>query len=84
MASDGLSINTTVISIIAVSIGVVLIGSLLAPIAADVMADLTATDSSGNALYEDGGTWSNLIGVVVIMAILGLVIVAVNNYTKKN
>lgn len=84
MASDGLSINTTVISIIAVSIGVVLIGSLLAPIASDVMAQLTATDAGGNPVYENGGTWSSLIGVVVVMAILGLVIVAVNNYTKKN
>lgn len=82
MASEGLSINTTVISIIAVSIGVVLIGSLLAPIASDVMAQLTATNN-GVAVYENGETWSSLIGVVVIMAILGLVIVAVNNYTKK-
>ena len=77
MASTcGLSINSVVITIIALAIGIVLIGSMLAPIASDVMADMT--DLGG-----DGATWANLVGVVVIMAVLGLVIVAVNNYTKK-
>ena len=71
-----LSINGVVITIIAIALGIVLIGSLLAPIASDVMADLTA-------LGGDGTTWANLVGVTVVMAILGLVIVAVNNYTKR-
>ena len=77
MASNGLSINSVALTIIALAIGIVLIGSLLAPIANDVMGDLT--DLGG-----DGGSWANLVGVTVIVAILGLIIVAVNNYTKKN
>lgn len=77
MASEGgLSINSVVITIIALAIGIVLIGSMLAPIASDVMADMTS-------IGGDAATWANLVGVVVIMAVLGLVIVAVNSYTKK-
>ena len=76
MASSGLSINSVVITIIAIAIGIVMIGSLLSPIAVNAMESLTA-------LGGDGATWANLVGVVVIMAILGLIIVAVNQYTKK-
>ena len=77
MASNGLSINSVVITIIAVAVGLVLIGSLLAPTANNVMADLVA-------LGGDGASWANLVGVVVIVSILGLIIVAVNEYTKKS
>ena len=76
MASAGLSINSVVITIIAIAIGIVMIGSLLAPQAVSVMNDLTA-------LGSDGASWANLVGVVVVVAILGLIIVAVNQYTKK-
>ena len=84
MASNGLSINSVVITVIAIAVGLVLIGSLLAPIASDVMTQLTATDSDGAAIYSEGGSWANLVGVVVIVSILGLIIVAVNEYTKKS
>lgn len=70
-----LSITNTVMGIIAVAIGLVLIGSLLSPIATDVMASLT--EQGGDAI-----TWANLVGITVIMSILGLVIVAVNSFTK--
>lgn|GEM_PF-2917621 len=76
MASAGLSINSVVITIIAIAIGIVMIGSLLAPQAVSVMNDLTS-------LGDDGASWANLVGVVVVVAILGLIIVAVNQYTKK-
>lgn len=76
MASSGLSINSVVITIIAIAIGIVMIGSLLSPIAVNTMESMTG-------LGSDGATWANLVGVVVIMAILGLIIVAVNQYTKK-
>lgn len=76
MAVGGLSINSVVITIIALAIGIVLIGSLLAPVAADVMFDLSE-------LGGDGSTWSSLVGVTVVFAILGLIIVAVNQYTKN-
>ena len=71
-----LSINGTVITIVAIAIGLVTIGSVLAPIASDVMADLSEN-------YGDrGATWASLVGVVVLLSILGLVIVAVNGYTN--
>ena len=76
MASAGLSINSVVITIIAIAIGIVMIGSLLVPTAVNVMGDLTL-------LGDDGASWANLVGVVVVVAILGLIIVAVNQYTKK-
>lgn len=82
MASDGLSVNAVIMTIISVSLGIVMIGSLLAPIASDVMSDLTAT-VDGVAVYASGETWASLIGVVVMMVILGLVVLSVNQYTKK-
>lgn len=72
-----LSINNTVMAVIAVAIGLVLIGSLLAPIASDVMLQLVDVNS------EEGKTWADLVGITVIMSILGLVIVAVNSFTKR-
>lgn len=76
MASQGLSINSVVITILALAIGIVLIGSLLAPTAMDVMASLTE-------LGGEAATWANLVGVVVVISTLGLIIVAVNSYTKN-
>lgn len=72
-----LSLNGTVMAILSVAIGLILIGSLLAPIASDVMADLTANYGG------DGATWASLVGVTVVISILGLIIVAVNNYTRR-
>lgn len=71
-----LSINSVVMAILAVAIGLILIGSMLAPVATDVMTDLTA-------LGDDGATWSSLVGVTVVISILGLIIVAINNYTRR-
>lgn len=77
MASNGgLSVNAVVLTILAVAIGIVLIGSLLAPIAADVMTDL-------NGMGGDGDQWAQLVGVTVVCSILGLVILAINSYTRK-
>lgn len=84
--ASGLSINTVALTIVAVSIGIVLIGSLLAPVASDVMAQLTATHVVNEVtvpVFEEGESWAKLIGVVVIIAIIGLVVVAINSYTKK-
>lgn len=71
-----LSINAVVLTTISVAIGLVLIGSLLSPIAISVMDDLSS-------MGGDGVTWASLVGVTVIMSILGLIIIAVNNYTKR-
>lgn len=78
----GLSINGVTTTVIAVAVGLVMIGSLLAPIAQDVMDTLTH-ETGGVADFSEGATWASLIGVVVLICILGLVIVAVNNYTKS-
>lgn len=84
--ASGLSINSVALTIVAVSIGIVLIGSLLAPVASDVMAHLTSThivNGVTTPLFDEGESWAKLIGVVVIVAIIGLVVVAINSYTKK-
>ena len=71
-----LSVNATVLTIVSIAIGLVCIGSILAPIASEVAADLTEN-------YGDqGASWASLVGVTVIVCILGLIIVAVNGYTN--
>lgn len=76
ISNMALSINGTVITIVAIAIGLVTIGSVLAPIATDVMDDLTSN-------YGDqGASWASLVGVTVVISILGLIIVAVNGYTN--
>lgn len=70
-----LSINGTVITIVAIAIGLVTIGSVLAPISVDVQEQLSS--------YGDqGASWASLVGVTVVISILGLIIVAVNGYTN--
>ena len=76
-----LSINGTVLTIVSVAVGLILVGSLLAPIAQDVMDDLTH-ETGGVADYTDGATWASLVGVLVLFSIVGLLIVAVNGYTN--
>lgn len=84
--ASGLSINQVAITIVAITLGIVLIGSLLAPVASDVMSELTATtivDGQTVPVFENGGSWASLVSVVVIVAIIGLVVVAINSYTRK-
>lgn len=78
----GLSINGTVMTVVAVAVGLIMIGSVLAPIAQDVMDDFTAS-SGGVPIYDNGASWASLVGVTVLLSIVGLVIVAVNGYTGK-
>lgn len=76
-----LSISGTVMTICCVAIGLVLCGSLLAPVADSVMSTLTH-ETGGVPDFAEGQTWASLIGVCVLFCILGLVIVAVNGYTN--
>lgn len=71
-----LSVNNVVMAILAVAIGLILIGSLLSPIAVDVMADLAS-------MGEDGARWSSMVSITVIVSLLGLIIVAINNFVKR-
>ena len=76
-----LSINGTVLTVVSVAIGLILVGSLLAPVAQSVMDDLTH-ETGGVADYTEGATWASLVGVLVLFSIIGLLIVAVNGYTN--
>jgi len=76
-----LSINGTVTTVIAIAIGLVMIGSLLAPIAQDVMDTLTH-ETGGVPDFTQGATWASLVGVLVLFCIIGLLVVAVNGYTN--
>lgn len=71
-----LSVNTVVLTVCAVAVGLIMIGSLLAPIASGVMSDLV--DLGG-----DGANWADLVGVTVVMSILALIVMAINSYTKS-
>ena len=76
-----LSINGTVITIISVCLGLIMIGSVLAPVAQDVMDTLTH-ETGGVPDFTNGATWASLVGVCVLFCILGLLIIAVNGYTN--
>jgi len=76
-----LSINGTVITIVSVCVGLICIGSVLAPVAQDVMDQLTH-ETGGVPDFTEGATWASLVGVCVLFCILGLLIVAVNGYTN--
>ena len=78
----GLSINGVTTTVVALAIGLVMIGSLLAPVAQDVMDTLTH-ETGGVPDFTEGATWASIVGVVVLFSIMGLLIVAVNNYTKS-
>ena len=75
--------NEVVLTVVTIAVALVVIGSVLAPIAQDVMDDFTATDAGGNPIYENGASWASLVGIVVLMSVLALVLVAINGYTKN-
>lgn len=77
-----MSINGVVLTVVAVAVGLICVGSILSPIAQSVMDEFTA-EVDGVAVYENGASWASLVGVTVLLSILGLVIVAVNGYTGK-
>lgn len=80
ISNMALSINNTVLAIMSVAVGIILIGSLLAPIVQSTVDDLTAT-VNGVPVYDNGASWASLISVVVVICILGLIIIAINQYT---
>lgn len=62
-------------TIVSVTIGVILVGSLLIPTASEVIDDLTAAGQD---------SWASLVGVVVVMTLISLVVVALYAWTSKN
>lgn len=75
--------NEVVLTVVTIAVALVVIGSVLAPIAQDVMDDFTAVDSGGNPIYDNGASWASLVGIVVLLSVLALVLVAINGYTKN-
>lgn len=70
-----MDVRTVVMTIVSVTIGVILVGSLLIPTATDVIDDLTAAGQD---------SWASLVGVVVVMTLISLVVVALYAWTSKN
>lgn len=70
-----MDVRTVVMTIVSVTIGVILVGSLLVPTASEVIEDL-------NAAGQD--SWASLVGVVVVMTLISLVVVALYAWTSKN
>lgn len=63
-----------VMSVVAITVGIVLVGSLLAPQAQAVMDQLTN-------LGEEG--WASMVGITVIMVIISLILIAVLGFSSK-
>lgn len=61
-----MDVSSVVLSVVAVTIGVMLVGTLLIPQVDKVTAELSA----------DHSDWAALFGVVVVCSIIGLVAVA--------
>lgn len=68
-----MEVRTVVTTIVAITIGVLLIGNLLVPQAQEVI----------DSLNESGQeNWGMLVGVVVLVSIISLVVVALYAYDK--
>ncbi len=69
-----MDVRQVVMTIIAITVGVLLVGTLLIPQAQSVIEDLT---------NHGQGTWASLIGVVVMISIIGLVLVSVYGFSDR-
>lgn len=69
-----MDVSSVVMTVVAVTIGVILIGNLMIPQVTNIMADLQETHSD----------WADLLGVVVICSIVGLVAVALYAFKSKS
>ena len=69
-----MDVSSVVMSIVAVTIGVVLIGSLLIP-------NVISTINNMPSGHDD---WGNLLSIVVICSIVGLIAVALYAFKSKS
>ncbi len=69
-----MEIRETVMSIVSITVGIILVGSLLAPQAQTVMDDL---ENDGQS------SWAAMVGVTVIMVIISLILIAVLGFSSK-
>lgn len=72
--NTSMDVRSTVITIVSVTIGVILVGSLLVPQAASVIEKLQ---------NEDHGDWASLVSLVVTITIIGIVVAALYMYTSS-
>ena len=68
-----MDVRTTVLTIVSVTVGIILVGSLLIPQAAAVIDDLTA----------DHPEWAALVSLTVTITIIGIVVAALYMYTSS-
>lgn len=72
--------NSSTNVVIGLIVAVILICSALIPITVEQIKSLTETYSD----FAEVGTWTTLIEVVIIMAIIGLIIGVVRTYSRGN
>ena len=68
-----MDVRTTVMTVVSVTVGVILVGSLLIPQCAQVISDL----------QTDHPEWAALVSLVVTITIIGLVVAAMYMYTQS-
>lgn len=69
-----MEVRDVVMSIVAITVGILLVGSLLAPQAKGVM---DALDKAGNS------DWASMVGITVIMVIISLILIAILGFSSK-
>lgn len=71
-----MDINSTVLTVVSIAIGVILVAELLIPIAQNEIDILNATEGIDPA-------WASLLGVVVTLSIVSLLLVAINGFMGR-
>ena len=70
-----MEVRNVVMSIVSITVGILLVGSLLAPQAASVM------ESLNDDLHQSG--WASLVGVTVVLVIISLILIALLGFSSK-
>lgn len=68
-----MDVRTTVLTIVSVTVGIILVGSLLIPQASSVIDDLS----------ESNPEWAALVSLTVTITIIGIVVAALYMYTSS-
>lgn len=78
-----MDVSSVVMTIVSITIGVLLIGSLMLPQITSLMSKLSGEESAENPLggHDD---WASMLGVLVICTIIGLIAVALYAFKSKN
>lgn len=74
LGENTMEIRNVVMSVVSITVGIILVGSLLAPQAQSVMQSLTDLGEGG---------WAAMVGVTVLMVIISLILIAVLGFSSK-